>query len=662
MEPDTKRRTGPQTRVESGDNKPEPKVPARNAKQPSAILLSNSEKTPDLKMPASNVKKQEQKAPAPRSSRLESRLPADSVKHPELKVPASNVKKQEHKAPAPGISQLKSMLPAGGGRHPELKAPASNVKRQEQQAPATSPKQTGSTTRANRTEPSVREPQLDGTKKQGAGIVKQRDQQVLERTTKQPETKIPGIKVNPSESRAAASGAMFPKPREPISIKKQPESRIASTGMKQPGKNAACNLPAPRSPATVNTSISSAKTAINPKPPVSTNTVTGFKKLGLIQSLLKAVEDAGYTTPTPIQWKAIPHVLAGKDLLGCAQTGTGKTAAFALPILQHLVEKVTAGIQKSPSGGKSPLEKRRIRALILSPTRELAIQIEENFVVYEKYTGLKSTVIFGGVGQDPQVKALQSGVDVLVATPGRLLDLMGQGHVSINNVEIFVLDEADRMLDMGFIHDVRRVVKELPIKRQTLLFSATIPAEIVELAQSILNDPVEVRVSPEKVTLDEIAQSLYFVPKKQKVLLLIELLKDKKIIRALVFTRTKHGANQVVKKLVKAGIPALAIHGNKSQTARQKALGDFKQGDLRVLVATDVASRGIDVDNISHVIQYDLPNVPETYVHRIGRTGRMGAAGSAIAFCDDVEKDCLKDIEKFIKKRVPVVETHLFKP
>ncbi|MBN2154283.1 MAG: DEAD/DEAH box helicase [Candidatus Lokiarchaeota archaeon] len=390
---------------------------------------------------------------------------------------------------------------------------------------------------------------------------------------------------------------------------------------------------------------------------------SGFDGLSLLPSLLRAVVDAGYTEPTPIQSKAIPHVLAGKDLLGCAQTGTGKTAAFALPILQRISATAPASAARPQGPGKKTLAKRAVRALILSPTRELAIQIYENFQGYGKYTGLKSTVIFGGVGQDPQVKALQAGVDVLVATPGRLLDLMGQGFVSIGSIEVFVLDEADRMLDMGFIHDVRRVVKEVPKKRQTLLFSATMPPEIVDLAQSILHEPVEVRVSPEKITLDEIVQSLYFVSKKEKVLLLIELLsKDKVITRALVFTRTKHGANQVVKKLSKAGIPALAIHGNKSQTARQKALGDFKQGELRVLVATDVASRGIDVDDISHVIQFDLPNVPETYVHRIGRTGRMGAVGSAIAFCDEAEKDCLRDIEKLLKKRVPVVNNHPFRP
>ncbi|NMC06281.1 MAG: DEAD/DEAH box helicase [Candidatus Lokiarchaeota archaeon] len=400
-----------------------------------------------------------------------------------------------------------------------------------------------------------------------------------------------------------------------------------------------------------------------PLPPVQKNAPAsqapaedgdGFQSLALMPSLLRAVGDAGYVHPTPIQAKAIPLVLARKDVLGCAQTGTGKTAAFALPILQQLAS--------SGPASKDRPAKRPVRALILSPTRELAIQIDECFQDYGKYTGLKHAVIFGGVGQDPQVKALQAGVDVLVATPGRLLDLMGQGFASIATIEIFVLDEADRMLDMGFIHDVRRIVKELPKKRQTLLFSATMPAEIIDLAKSVLNNPVEVRVSPEKITLDEISQSIYFVPKKQKPLLLIDLLvKNARITRALVFTRTKHGANQVVKKLVKAGIPALAIHGNKSQSARQKALGDFKNGDLRVLVATDVASRGIDVDEISHVIQFDLPDVPETYVHRIGRTGRMGASGSALAFCDDAEKDCLRDIEKLLKKRVPVVADHPFK-
>ncbi len=388
----------------------------------------------------------------------------------------------------------------------------------------------------------------------------------------------------------------------------------------------------------------------------------GFQGLGLLPILLHAVADAGYEQPTPIQAKAIPLVLAGKDVLGCAQTGTGKTAAFALPILQHLSNTtISTGNARPQTTGNRQVAKRPVRVLILSPTRELAIQIQECFVDYGKYTSLKSTVIFGGVGQDPQVKALHAGVDVLVATPGRLLDLMGQGHVSIDAVEVFVLDEADRMLDMGFIHDVRRVVKELPRKRQTLLFSATMPPEIMDLAKSILRDPVEVRVTPPKVTLETISQALYFVPKKQKQLLLIELLKDKAISRVLVFTRTKHGANQVVKHLTRAGIPAMAIHGNKSQTARQKALGEFKDGKMRVLVATDVASRGIDVDDISHVIQYDLPEVPETYIHRMGRTGRMGAAGAAIAFCDDAERDCLKDIEKLIRMRIPVVQDHPFK-
>ncbi|MEX2681789.1 MAG: DEAD/DEAH box helicase [Candidatus Sigynarchaeota archaeon] len=487
----------------------------------------------------------------------------------------------------------------------------------------------------------------------------------------------PGNKTRPTMQKKIADGGRTPDPKSPASIAKRPEQKAPAVGVntqqqkavagiaKQAGTKVADCIPAPRNSRTTNPLTPSPKPGNTLKPATAAGPASGFKDFGLLPSLLRAVEDAGYTAPTPIQANAIPHVLAGKDLLGCAQTGTGKTAAFALPILQRLSRKVPATIPVPRSSGKNPVAKRPIRALVLSPTRELAIQIEDSFKDYGKYTGLTSTVIFGGVGQDPQVNALQSGVDVLVATPGRLLDLMGQGYVSISNIEIFVLDEADRMLDMGFIHDVRRIVRDLPPSksRQTLLFSATIPAEIVELAKSILHDPVEVRVSPEKITLDEIAQSIYFLPKKQKVLLLIDLLlKDKNITRALVFTRTKHGANHVVKKLAKASIPALAIHGNKSQTARQKALGDFKRGDLRVLVATDVASRGIDVDDISHVIQYDLPNVPETYIHRIGRTGRMGATGVAIAFCDDAEKDCLKDIEKLLKKRVPVVDDHPFKP
>ena len=371
-----------------------------------------------------------------------------------------------------------------------------------------------------------------------------------------------------------------------------------------------------------------------------------FKELQLIEPLLKAVEEEGYAAPSPIQEKAIPPVLEGRDLVGCAQTGTGKTAAFALPILQRLCAQ--------PLG----LGKRPIRALILTPTRELALQILESFEAYGRHTRLRAAVVFGGVSQNPQVAALQKGVDVLVATPGRLNDLVGQGHVDLAAVQMFVLDEADRMLDMGFVHDVKKVIAKLPAKKQTLLFSATMPQEIRDLVNSLLRDPVFVAVTPVSSTVDAIRQSVYFVDKANKRRLLAYLLQDPAITSALVFTRTKHGADRVVRDLGKEGIRALAIHGNKSQNARQAALGAFKDGTLRVLVATDIAARGIDVDELSHVINYDLPNVPETYVHRIGRTGRAGLSGDAISFCDFDEKAYLKDIEKLIKKKVPVVEDH----
>jgi len=384
-----------------------------------------------------------------------------------------------------------------------------------------------------------------------------------------------------------------------------------------------------------------------------------FEALGLIDSLVHAVKDAEYEEPTPIQARAIPLVLAGHDLLGCAQTGTGKTAAFALPILQRL--SGASNQQENRQGSQRRSNRRAVRSLILAPTRELAIQIGESFDTYGKYTGLKNTVVFGGVGQDPQVKALDRGVDILVATPGRLLDLIGQKIMTLDHVEVLVLDEADRMLDMGFIHDVSKIIKLVPTARQTLLFSATIPREVVDLAQDILVDPVEVTISPDQPTLDAIKQYLYRVPKKSKASLLVELLRSPDITRALVFSKTKHGANRIVKILTNSGITAMPIHGNKSQTARQKALGEFKDGTTRVLVATDVASRGIDVDDISHVIQYDLPNVPETYIHRIGRTGRMGAAGIAIAFCDEEELQCLRDIEKLIRMRIPEVTSHPFR-
>jgi len=375
---------------------------------------------------------------------------------------------------------------------------------------------------------------------------------------------------------------------------------------------------------------------------------TNFQDLGLIEPLLKAIQEEGYTTPTPIQAESIPIVLEGKDLLGCAQTGTGKTAAFTLPILQLLVKSKTAERRK------------KIRSLIVTPTRELAIQIGESFNAYGRHTGLNCTVIFGGVGQGPQVTALKNGVDVVIATPGRLLDLMNQGHLNIREVEIFVLDEADRMLDMGFVHDVKKLLAVLPKKRQSLFFSATMPPEIVSLANTILFHPLKVSVTPVSSTVDIIIQSVYFVDKVNKNALLIEILKNTAIKTALVFTRTKHGADKVVNLLIKNNIKAEAIHGNKAQNARQRALTNFKAQTTRVLVATDIAARGIDVDELAYVVNYEIPNIPETYVHRIGRTGRAGAGGTAISFCDAEERAFLKDIEKLIAKKVPVIENHPF--
>ena len=372
---------------------------------------------------------------------------------------------------------------------------------------------------------------------------------------------------------------------------------------------------------------------------------TNFKELGLIDPILMALFEEGYTNPTPIQEQSIPIVLEGKDLLGCAQTGTGKTAAFTLPIIQLLSAK--------------PVEKRkRIKSLIVTPTRELAIQIAESFNAYGRHTQLNCTVIFGGVGQGPQVTALKSGVDVVIATPGRLLDLMNQGFISLREVEIFVLDEADRMLDMGFVNDVRKLLAVLPKKRQSLFFSATMPPEIVQLANSILHHPEKVTVTPVSSTVEIIDQAVYLVDKVNKNALLVEVLKNPAIKTALVFTRTKHGADKVVQLLTKNNIIAEAIHGNKSQNARQRALSNFKEQSTRVLVATDIAARGIDVDELAHVINFDIPNIPETYVHRIGRTGRAGAAGTALSFCDFEEKAYLADIEKLIGKKVPVIEEH----
>ena len=371
-----------------------------------------------------------------------------------------------------------------------------------------------------------------------------------------------------------------------------------------------------------------------------------FESLNIIEPILRSLKEEGYTIPTPIQTEAIPVVLNGTDLIGCAQTGTGKTAAFAVPILQLL------------HGNKVFEKKKRIRSLVVTPTRELAIQIEESFKSYGRYTGLTYTVVFGGVNQNPQTASLRNGVDILIATPGRLLDLMNQGFISLKDVEIFVLDEADRMLDMGFIHDVRRIIAALPHKRQSLFFSATMPPEIVRLAGSIVNKPVKVEVTPSASTVDIVNQYVYFIDKGNKNAMLIELLKDKMIKTALVFTRTKFGADKVVKVLQRKNISAEAIHGNKAQNARQRALSNFKAQKTRVLVATDIAARGIDVDDLEYVINYEIPNISETYVHRIGRTGRAGATGTAISFCDAEEKAFLNDIEKLITKKIQVVEDH----
>ena len=372
-----------------------------------------------------------------------------------------------------------------------------------------------------------------------------------------------------------------------------------------------------------------------------------FNDLKLSAPLLKAVSEAGYETPSPIQASAIPPVLEGRDLMGCAQTGTGKTAAFALPMLDRL-------------SAAAPRKKGAVRALILTPTRELALQIGESFDAYGKYLKLRSTVIFGGVGQAPQVEAIRKGVDILIACPGRLNDLIGQGHIDLSNLEVFVLDEADRMLDMGFVHDVKKVIAKLPAKRQNLMFSATMPKEIEQLAAGILHDPAFVKVDPVSSTVDRIQQSLYFVEKGNKKFLLPWLIKNltPPVQNALVFSRTKHGADKIARDLTKQGITAAAIHGNKSQTARVAALEGFKEGKTRVLVATDIAARGIDISELSHVFNYDLPEVPETYVHRIGRTARAGADGTAVSFCAPEEMEYLAGIEKLNRRKIPVVSGH----
>lgn len=372
--------------------------------------------------------------------------------------------------------------------------------------------------------------------------------------------------------------------------------------------------------------------------------MTNFNSLFLIKPILTALEEEGYNIPTPIQAQAIPILLQGKDLLGCAQTGTGKTAAFAIPILQILAGTPTYDKHK------------KIRALIVTPTRELAIQIQESFEAYGRYLSLRSVVIFGGVGQTPQTDALRKGTDILIATPGRLLDLIQQGFIHLKDLNLFVLDEADRMLDMGFIHDIKRILTHLPAHRQSLFFSATMPNEIANLASTILNNPAKVEVTPISSTAETIQQHIYFVNKSNKNSLLLYILKNETIKSALVFTRTKYGADKVVKMLHKNNITSEAIHGNKAQNARQRALTNFKSGITRVLVATDIAARGIDVDDLAYVINYEIPNVAETYVHRIGRTGRAGANGTAISFCDQEEKDYIKDIEKLIKLKIPVAD------
>ena len=375
--------------------------------------------------------------------------------------------------------------------------------------------------------------------------------------------------------------------------------------------------------------------------------MTDFQSLGLSKTLLKAVEDEGYTTPTPVQQQSIPPLLDGRDVLGVAQTGTGKTAAFALPVLQIMERRRTQG-------------KRHIRALILSPTRELAAQIDERFDAYSKNMDIRHRVIFGGVKQNPQVRDLNKGLDILVATPGRLLDLIGQGFIDLSNVEFFVLDEADRMLDMGFIRDIEKVLKLLPKKRQNLLFSATMPKSIAKLAGSFLNNAVMVDVSPKEMTVDRIEQKIMFLRKADKRRLLVQMIKQQKVECGIVFTRTKHGANRLVKQLAQSNISAAAIHGNKSQGARTRALAGFKDGSIPILVATDIASRGIDVEGITHVFNYDLPNEPESYVHRIGRTARAGRSGIAYAFCDDTESGYLVGIQQLIGKEIPVDSQHDF--
>ena len=420
---------------------------------------------------------------------------------------------------------------------------------------------------------------------------------------------------------------------------KQPATPAPANQVKKPVASASAN-PASANPA-------SAKPA-SAKPTQSTPhaNLDHFSDLGLAPALVQAVEAEGYKSPTPIQQQAIPPILEGMDLLGCAQTGTGKTAAFALPILQRL-----------SSNAKSP---RMIRSLILAPTRELAIQINDSFKVYGKFSSLRSAVVFGGVGLEPQIRTVRAGVDILVATPGRLLDLVNRGVIKFTNIEILVLDEADRMLDMGFVHDIKKILKLLPNKRQNLLFSATIPKEVQGLIDSILVKPVKVEVTPASTTSERVSQQLFYVARPDKKNLILEILRDQSVTRALVFTRTKYNANKLESWLNQNGISAAAIHGNKSQNARQRALENFRTGDIRILVASDIAARGIDIDDISHVINFEIPNEPETYVHRIGRTGRALAHGKALSLCDHEEIPLIKQIERTTKTRIPVVSDHAY--
>jgi ATP-dependent RNA helicase RhlE len=373
--------------------------------------------------------------------------------------------------------------------------------------------------------------------------------------------------------------------------------------------------------------------------------MSNFESLGLSKQLLQSVKKEGYTAPTPVQEQAIPLLLKGHDVLGVAQTGTGKTAAFALPVLQILARKEIKG-------------RRKIRTLVLTPTRELAAQINERFAAYSEHLSIYHQVIFGGVSQKPQVKSLRRGIDILVATPGRLLDLIEQGFIDLENIEFFVLDEADRMLDMGFIRDIKKVIKLLPKKRQNLLFSATMPSSIADLANSFLNDAVMIDLSPEEITVERIEQSVMFVEKQNKIKLIIDIINENQVKRGIIFTRTKHGANRLVKKLDRSGIESAAIHGNKSQGARTRALAAFRNGDIPLLVATDIASRGIDIEGVTHVFNYDLPNEPESYVHRIGRTARAGRSGVAYAFCDESESGYLVGIQRLIGKQIPQFKDH----